>query len=36
VRLIEVSTSEIQDVVRLEDDYRRIEDFPEPVPQSDK
>ena len=38
VRLVEVSTSEIQDVVRLEDDYRRIEDdaIPKPPPQSDK
>jgi mannose-6-phosphate isomerase-like protein (cupin superfamily) len=27
VRLVEVSTSEIQDVVRLEDDYRRITDL---------
>jgi mannose-6-phosphate isomerase len=38
VRLVEVSTSEIQDVVRLEDDYRRIDpdDIPQPVRQSDK
>tara|TARA_R100000808_G_scaffold1985_1_gene8431 strand:- start:87 stop:491 length:405 start_codon:yes stop_codon:yes gene_type:complete len=38
VRLVEVSTAEIQDVVRLEDDYRRIDpdDIPEPPPQSDK
>jgi mannose-6-phosphate isomerase len=38
VRLIEVSTSEIQDVVRLEDDYRRIEpgDIPSYPRQSDK
>ena len=36
VRLVEVSTSEITDVVRLEDDYRRITDIPKPVPQSDK
>tara|TARA_Y100001970_G_scaffold274099_1_gene373318 strand:- start:946 stop:1350 length:405 start_codon:yes stop_codon:yes gene_type:complete len=38
VRLVEVSTSEIQDVVRLEDDYRRIDAsaIPEPPPQSDK
>ena len=28
VRLVEVSTSEITDVVRLEDDYRRITDVP--------
>ncbi len=38
VRLVEVSTSEISDVVRLEDDYRRIEpdDLPSYPPQSDK
>ncbi len=38
VRLVEVSTSEIQDVVRLEDDYRRIDpaDIPQPVRQSEK
>jgi mannose-6-phosphate isomerase len=38
VRLVEVSTSEITDVVRLEDDYRRInpQDIPVPPPQSDK
>jgi len=28
VRLVEVSTSETSDVVRLEDDYRRITDVP--------
>ena len=38
VRLIEVSTAEIQDVVRLEDDYRRIDpdDIPTYPRQSDK
>jgi mannose-6-phosphate isomerase len=36
VRLVEVSTSEINDVVRLEDDYRRITDFPTPPPSSGK
>jgi quercetin dioxygenase-like cupin family protein len=36
VRLVEVSTSEIQDVVRLEDDYRRIENIPKPPPSSGK
>tara|TARA_R100000008_G_scaffold35692_1_gene20285 strand:- start:557 stop:961 length:405 start_codon:yes stop_codon:yes gene_type:complete len=38
VRLIEVSTAEIQDVVRLEDDYRRIDplDIPVPPPHSEK
>jgi mannose-6-phosphate isomerase len=38
VRLVEVSTSEMSDVVRLEDDYRRIEadDVPSSRPQSDK
>jgi mannose-6-phosphate isomerase len=38
VRLVEVSTAEIQDVVRLEDDYRRIDpdDIPTYPPQSDK
>lgn len=38
VRLVEVSTSEIQDVVRLEDDYRRIDpdNMPTYPPQSDK
>tara|TARA_R110002110_G_scaffold358523_3_gene567904 strand:+ start:271 stop:669 length:399 start_codon:yes stop_codon:yes gene_type:complete len=36
VRLVEVSTAEIQDVVRLEDDYRRITDIPTPPPSSGK
>ena len=42
VRLVEVSTAEISDVVRLEDDYRRIDpddlpdEYPVPPPQSDK
>jgi len=36
VRLVEVSTAEIQDVVRLEDDYRRITDIPSPPPSSAK
>ena len=38
VRLVEVSTAEIQDVVRLEDDYRRIDpdDIPTYPRQSDK
>ena len=36
VRLVEVSTSEISDVVRLEDDYRRITDVPEPPRTSGK
>ena len=34
VKLVEVSTPEIEDVVRLEDDYRRIEELPEPLPES--
>ena len=34
VRLVEVSSHQTEDVVRLEDDYRRIEDFPEPLPES--
>jgi mannose-6-phosphate isomerase len=34
VRLVEVSTAEIQDVVRLEDDYRRITEIPAPPPSS--
>mgnify|MGYP001242321293 CR=1 FL=1 len=34
VRLVEVSTSEIQDIVRLEDDYRRITEIPAPPPSS--
>ena len=32
VRLVEVSTSEISDVVRLEDDYREIGESPYPRP----
>tara|TARA_R110000824_G_scaffold106375_2_gene251366 strand:+ start:262 stop:660 length:399 start_codon:yes stop_codon:yes gene_type:complete len=36
VRLIEVSTTEINDVVRLEDDYLRVTDIPEPLPRSGK
>ena len=36
VRLVEVSSPEIQDIVRLEDDYRRITDIPTPPPTSDK
>lgn len=36
VRLVEVSTTEISDVVRLEDDYRRVTDIPQPVPTSGK
>tara|TARA_R110002020_G_scaffold33769_1_gene102628 strand:+ start:14264 stop:14662 length:399 start_codon:yes stop_codon:yes gene_type:complete len=36
VRIVEVSTPEVQDVVRLEDDYRRITDIPSPGPQSQK
>ena len=36
VRLVEVSTAEIDDVVRLEDDYRRITDIPQPPPSSGK
>ena len=36
VRIVEVSTSETSDIVRLEDDYRRIKDIPIPAPQSDK
>ena len=36
VRLVEVSTTEINDVVRLEDDYRRVTDIPDPLPNSDK
>ena len=36
VRLVEVSTSETSDIVRLEDDYRRITDIPSGAPQSDK
>jgi len=36
VRLAEVSTPEISDIVRLEDDYRRITDIPKPPPTSGK
>tara|TARA_R110002020_G_scaffold324583_1_gene540244 strand:- start:343 stop:741 length:399 start_codon:yes stop_codon:yes gene_type:complete len=36
VRLVEVSTSEISDIVRLEDDYRRVTDIPVPPPSSGK
>ena len=36
VKLVEVSSSEIQDVVRLEDDYRRITDVPTPPKTSGK
>ena len=38
VRLVEVSTAEITDVVRLEDDYRRIDpdNMPTRPPQSEK
>ena len=36
VRLVEVSSPETQDLVRLEDDYRRITDIPEPPPTSGK
>ena len=36
VRLVEVSTTEINDIVRLEDDYRRVTDIPQPLPKSDK
>ena len=36
VRLVEVSTTEINDVVRLEDDYRRVTDIPVPPPNSGK
>ena len=36
VRLVEVSTSEIQDVVRLEDDYRRIKEVPADIKASGK
>jgi len=34
VRIVEVSTPEIEDVVRLEDDYRRITQHPNPTPDS--
>jgi len=36
VRLVEVSTAEISDVERLEDDYRRITNIPSPPPSSGK
>jgi mannose-6-phosphate isomerase len=36
VRLVEVSTTEINDVVRLEDDYRRVTDIPERLANSEK
>jgi mannose-6-phosphate isomerase len=36
VKIIEVSSPEIQDVTRLEDDYRRITDIPKPPPTSGK
>tara|TARA_R110000824_G_scaffold12546_1_gene55148 strand:- start:32 stop:430 length:399 start_codon:yes stop_codon:yes gene_type:complete len=36
VRLAETSTTEIDDVVRLEDDYKRIVDHPEPLRSSEK
>ena len=36
VKIVEVSSSEIQDVVRLEDDYRRITDVPTPPKTSGK
>ena len=36
VRLVEVSTPETQDIVRLEDDYRRITDIPVGPPTSGK
>ena len=36
VRLVEVSTSETADVVRLEDDYRRITDIPQEIKTSGK
>ncbi len=36
VRLVEVSTAEINDIVRLEDDYRRVTDIPVPPPSSGK
>ena len=36
VRIVEVSTSETSDIVRLEDDYRRIKHIPTPPPTSDK
>jgi mannose-6-phosphate isomerase-like protein (cupin superfamily) len=36
VKLVEVSTPELQDLTRLEDDYRRITDIPVPPPTSGK
>ena len=36
VRLVEVSSHEVQDITRLEDDYRRITDIPVPPPTSGK
>jgi quercetin dioxygenase-like cupin family protein len=36
VRLVEVSTPEINDVVRLEDDYHRVTDILPPPPSSGK
>jgi len=36
VRLVEVSSPEIQDIIRLEDDYRRITDIPTSPPASGK
>jgi len=36
VKLVEVSTPETKDVVRLEDDYRRITDHPAPLKTSGK
>jgi quercetin dioxygenase-like cupin family protein len=36
VRLVETSTTEIDDVVRLEDDYKRIVKHPAPLKSGDK
>jgi len=36
VRLVEVSSAEIEDIVRLEDDYKRISHIPTPLPTSGK
>lgn len=36
VKLMEVSSPEMQDVTRLEDDYLRITDIPQPPPSSGK
>lgn len=36
VRLLELSPGGASDSVRLEDDYRRVTDIPQPAPQSDK